>query len=459
MKIRLTDGLNEGQLTAYNNITKWISNKNDNSMWLLEGYAGTGKTFLLSRILRHVLMGHPKWKIAITAPTNKAVRVAKRMCDIDDVRVTFQTVHRMLGLKEKITDDGRQLFERDAFNKLPDLATYHLVVIDESSMLNDELFKEIENYRGCVKILFVGDPAQIPPVGAEDSIPFDKISRMTWNINVVQLNEVMRQAAENPIIAASMEIRNNLEKGSPIKKYNTVINNNKGIVFFNMNEETERNKINPLLTKLFNCDDFRTDPDHAKVIAWRNSTVNSFNNIIRKILYGDNAAKIVVGEKLIADKPIQRKDELLFNTNDEFEVESFKIKTSIFGDTDYRCELQYYEAMVEKEEDGERIRKVIRILHESSERVFQNNAVLLKRNAIKEKKGKAWRDYYSFIREFADINYNYSLTGHKCQGSTYKNVIIVEDDIEFNRNIIERNRIRYTVYTRPSETLFVLKRN
>ena len=144
MKIRLTDGLNEGQLTAYNNITKWISNKNDNSMWLLEGYAGTGKTFLLSRILRHVLMGHPKWKIAITAPTNKAVRVAKRMCDIDDVRVTFQTVHRMLGLKEKITDDGRQLFERDAFNKLPDLATYHLVVIDESSMLNDELFKEIE---------------------------------------------------------------------------------------------------------------------------------------------------------------------------------------------------------------------------------------------------------------------------------------------------------------------------
>ena len=39
MKIRLTDGLNEGQLTAYNNITKWVSNKNDNSMWLLEGYA------------------------------------------------------------------------------------------------------------------------------------------------------------------------------------------------------------------------------------------------------------------------------------------------------------------------------------------------------------------------------------------------------------------------------------
>jgi len=340
------------------------------------------------------------------------------------------------------------------------MSTYGLVVVDEASMLNDELFKEIENYRGHVKLLFVGDPAQIPPVGAENSVPFDKSVRKAWNINVAQLREVMRQAAENPIIAASMEIRNNLTKGTPIAKYGTVVNGEgKGIVHFNMNDEASRAGVHPLLVELFDSESFRKDPDHAKVIAWRNATVDSFNNIIRKILYGADAAKIVVGEKLIADKPIQRKEELLFTTNDEFEVETFKVKVNTFGQDEAECELEYYETMVEKEEDGERVRKVIRILHENSERAFQKAADALKKRAIREKKGRAWRDYYDFTREFADVNYNYSITGHKSQGSTYRNVVIVEDDIEYNRNIVERNRIRYTVYTRPSQTLYVLKRS
>jgi len=455
---KLKDGLNEGQGAAYDDITGWLSDRNSSDIWVLEGYAGTGKTFLLGRILRNALMGHPRWRIAITAPTNKAVKVAKRMCNIDDPRVAFVTVHRLLGLKEKITDDGRQVFERDTYQMGPGIESYGLVVVDEASMLNDELFKELELHRSYVKLLFVGDPAQIPPVGREDSIPFDKGIRKHWRINVAHLSEIMRQAAENPIIAASMQIRDALTVPTPIHEYKTLVNDGKGLIHFNMNIENERAKVQPLLEQLFNTSEFKDDPDHAKVVAWRNVTVNSMNNVIRSILYGKDVGKLVVGEKLIADKPIQRGVEILFTTNDEFEVISYTVKREIFGADDVETELEFYSAMVEKVDEEGSTRKLIRILHENSQIQFDRAAEQLKRRAIREKKGSAWRDYYDFIREFADVNYNYAITCHKAQGSTYKNVVIVEDDIEYNRNIVERNRIRYTAYTRPSQMLYVLKR-
>ena len=70
---------------------------------------------------------------------------------------------------------------------------------------------------------------------------------------------------------------------------------------------------------------------------------------------------------------------------------------------------------------------------------------------------KAWVKYYEFMRQFADVGYNYAITCHKAQGSTYKNVFIIEDDIDTNQNIFERNRIKYTAYTRPTDKLFVIK--
>ena len=458
MSQKLTDGLNEGQTIAYEQIAKWLGDKNDSNIWLLEGFAGTGKTFLLGRILRNALMGHPKWKIAITAPTNKAVKVAKRMCNIDDARVSFVTVHRLLGLREKITDDGRQVFERDTFQQGPGIESYGLVVVDEASMLNDDLFKELENHRGYVKLMFVGDPAQIPPVGREDSVPFDKAVRKHWHIEVARLDKIMRQAEENPIIATSMEIRNALQDPHPIKKYHTQMHDDKGLIHFNMNLESERAKVSPLLESLFDSPEFRADPDHAKVIAWRNAVVDSMNRVIRNMIYGVDVGKLVPGEKLIANKPIQRNEEVLFTTNDEFEVISFTNKREVFGVDDIQTELEFYMAMVEKIDEEGSTRKLIRILHENSEIQFKRTSDLLRKKAIKEKKGRAWRDFYSFTREFADVNYNYAITCHKAQGSTYKNVVIVEDDIEYNSNIIERNRIRYTAYTRPSHLLYVLKR-
>ena len=194
------------------------------------------------------------------------------------------------------------------------------------------------------------------------------------------------------------------------------------------------------------------------------------NDLVRKVIYGEEAlsSKILIGEKLIANSPILEKDTIIFNTNDEFTVESFEVesedlrfKVSDHPDDDpYPISLKHYEALVSYlDEDDDLVRRTIRILHEDSEEEFKKLANVLKLRAINKKgKDKSWLVYYNFLRRYADVMYSYSITAHKAQGSTYDTVFLLEDDIDVNWNIIERNRIKYTAYTRSSRKLYVVKR-
>ena len=123
-------------------------------------------------------------------------------------------------------------------------------------------------------------------------------------------------------------------------------------------------------------------------------------------------------------------------------------------------ELKYYETEVSYLNDDDDLIKVwIKILHEDSQAEFQKVANLLKIRAIQKKgKDKSWLWYYNFLRRYADVNYAYSITAHKSQGSTYNTTFVLEDDIDVNSDIVERNRIKYTAYTRSSKKLYVLKR-
>lgn len=70
--------------------------------------------------------------------------------------------------------------------------------------------------------------------------------------------------------------------------------------------------------------------------------------------------------------------------------------------------------------------------------------------------GPHWRDYYEFQKNFAQVAYNYAITAHKAQGSTYENVLLFESDILENKNLMERHRIRYTALTRTSKLLAIM---
>jgi hypothetical protein len=468
--------LNEDQKNAFNELKNYICDKNNDDIYVLKGWAGTGKTFCVSLLVKYVLeVIYPDknfHKIAVTGPTNKSVRVIKKSTGIKNPRVTFQTIHKLLGLTEVITNDGKQEFINKGDFRAG-IESTRLLIIDEVSMLSDDLFHNIIKYRDKTKIICMGDPAQIPPVGRPDCIPFRDDLLESYGIKTLELKTIMRQKQDNPIINASVLIREDLEKSGNHVDPITILNEKgDGIEFLNLNLKETKIDFTNILSSYFNSEKFKLDPEYAKIIAWRNKTVGTMNSLARKIIYGTSAetSKLLLGEKLIANNPIMDGTDILFNTNDEFIVENFEIKTekiktenAQIGRNEIQSEniiLKYYETRVSYlNEDDKRIIYYIDILHEDSEEDFYRISNILKRVAI-EKKGreKTWIKYYNFLRKFADVNYAYAITAHKAQGSTYNTTFVLEDDIEVNIDVVERNRIKYTAYTRPSNKLYVLKR-
>jgi exodeoxyribonuclease-5 len=469
-----TSTLNEDQKKSFDSLVDFITDLNDDSIYVLKGWAGTGKTYTISLLVRYVLeVIQPTrlwYKVGVTGPTNKSVRVIKKATGISSSRVQFQTVHKILGLSEKITSDGQQIFVNDGDFK-PQIRTRKLLIVDEVSMLSDDLFEELLKYRDKTKIIFMGDPAQIPPVGRPDCIPFRDELLEGYRIKTLNLRQIMRQKEGNPIIESSVKIRKNIgNSNSGISPENKINQIGEGVEFVNLNSPESRSSFRVILEKYFKTDRFKDDPEYCKIIGWRNKTISSMNDLVRKVIYGEEAlsSKILIGEKLIANSPILEKDTIIFNTNDEFTVESFEVETEDLrfkvsdhpDDDPYPISLKHYEALVSYlDEDDDLVKRTIRILHEDSEEEFKKLANILKLRAINKKgKDKSWLVYYNFLRRYADVNFSYSISAHKSQGSTYNTVFLLEDDIDVNWNIIERNRIKYTAYTRSSRKLYVIKR-
>lgn len=477
MSEELIKGLNEGQTIAFADIVEFFSNPLEDA-FVLKGYAGTGKTFLVKRIIEYITASYPSRRIAITAPTNKAVQVLQMNAPFGETggtvftdlfnaasRLEYMTIHKLLGLKEEITPSGQQIFKPAGKDK-NDLSKFQYLIVDEVSMLDDDLCNQILDQADKVKVLFMGDPAQIPPVNRAECIPFSDDHE--YNFKQAELTEIMRQQGEHPVVDASFTLRNNLEDIQPIPVLEDKLNaEGKGIKFYD--SVTDRAKIRPLLDELFNSDQFKANADYAKVIAWRNKTVDYVNGIVREILFGKDAGPFVVGEKLIAAKPIFERTSgkfgpywvIQFNTSEELEVTGVNITTRNRSESDFRLQIKVYELRVRVYQPMERrfFSTTIDVIHEDS--VSEWNSLLLaaKNKAIRTKQPGDWAVYYDIMKWSANVAYNYAITAHKAQGSTYTNVLLMEEDLDHNPRVVERNRIKYTAYSRPTDKLYILRKN
>jgi DNA replication protein DnaC len=480
----LVEGLNDGQLKAFLEIVDFFRNPQEDAV-VLKGYAGTGKTFLVKRVIEYITTSYSNRKIAITAPTNKAVHVLSRNSPFADnsaifeeynqpkSKIVFSTIHKLLGLKEEITNTGEQNF---VAGKKTDLDQYMYLIIDEVSMLNDDLFDQVMKFSDKIRIILMGDPAQIPPINKEHCSPFREVC--PYNLRKLELTEIMRQKTGNPIVDASMTLRSNLHEQLPLgSPENLTKLDAEGNGIKRIHAKDERPMVRQTIDKYFNDPKAKSNGEFIKIIAWRNKSVEYLNDVVRQCLYGEDKKVWNVGDKIVANKPLFRRDKSNWNgyqyiikghTSDEFVIkkiekvyrefsEGFKTSPTINFEGNYWKLTVSPEKYASEEMTGPENDKVIYVLHNDS--IDEFNEILIELNGIaKNSYNKdSWVMYFNMLKWSDNVMHNYAITAHKAQGSTYENVILIEEDLDRNKKIVERNRIKYTAYTRAKNKLFILK--
>lgn len=450
------------QKVAVDAIIDYCDGRTPFAMMVLRGYAGTGKTFIVGKLQDFFLYAR-KYKVAVTTPTNKAVQVAKDMCEITDSNLTFTTLHKLLGLKEDYDDYGRLTFVPDPHNP-PSLDGYDVLIIDEVSMLDDYLFGLIRPFiNQGVKIIMVGDPAQIPPINKSDCIPFKKKEQLKHNMGVCDLTVVRRQSGENPILDFATAIRMQRMQENFDYDYQPLVNNGMGIIPIYKNAKDvmraicETYFVNPI---------FDAYPDFMKIIAYNNKVVNGVNKQIRTLIYHSNELPMLMpGEKMLADEPIRTQEQATLHTNSEFVIRDFQIANTKYvgvykDDVVVRQDFKYYHTTVEAMSDKGLRSYRMWIIHEDSMDDYRTSLAIFKQFVFTKygfERKAAWREYYKLYNFFAKVKYNYAITAHKSQGSTYENAIMLDWNIYDNFKYQERNRIRYVAATRARKHLFVVK--
>jgi len=212
--------LTDEQVEAVREIKKWL--KEDNVIFFtLGGVAGSGKTTVIKKVLDDFF-----GSVVVSAPTHKAKKKITQTTG-----KMAETLQSICGLRPDVELDSFNP-NNPIFNPIskPKFNIIDFLVIDEASMINKSYLELIKKQvvNKNAKILFMGDPAQIPPIGEEISAVFvDKDIRMFW------LSTIMRQSFDNPITIVYDHLRKNLENYDPIIRETSLNENNEGIVFMN----------------------------------------------------------------------------------------------------------------------------------------------------------------------------------------------------------------------------------
>jgi len=462
-QLRLPTGkiitFNAEQFDGLKKINHWL--KNGETFFTLAGYAGTGKSTIIKKVLDNYRFG-----VVVSAPTHKAKKVVMNTTGEDG-----QTLHALLGLRPDVDLDNFNP-NNPKFNPIaiPKITDYNFVVIDEASMINQELYDLIidKTMKSRTKVLFMGDPAQIPPVGEKASVVFQQDQTKEFH----QLIKIERQNDTNPLAYIYDALRNNLNRLDGGFQRRTVMNEFGEGVRFTVDKREFRERV----LEMFKSEEFQKDTDFAKVIAWKNDTVMMSNAVIREQLLGKNTDIVEIGDLLMGYRSVSEEKQrfnIIENSADYRVVRKAGLEENSYGIMGYRVQLRedlakgrfkHQDVFIINTEDHDNLH-----LYAEMHDFFRDMGKSNKKN---------WKKYYEFRRSniltktvekyrngllrgsmdviVKDLDYGYAITGHKSQGSTYSHVFVMENDMNDNWVLKERNQIKYVALTRPSMTATVL---
>lgn len=436
---------NEQQAHALNVMDEFI--KSDETSMTLSGYAGTGKTSLMEILAKKATKdGVP---IKFSASTNKAAAVLKSK--VSKIGYTADTLNKVFGISVEV-DSSKPYDAKNLVTKLKDAQVWWgtTVIIDEASMINEKNYKiltDIAKENG-LKIIFVGDKAQLAPVKENKISP---VFRST-NTKCVELTKVER-TDDNAILKEATNLRNN----QPLSMESSFNDEGKGVAFTKDNQ-TASDVIKYYVGQLKN------NPDSFKILAYTNAAVANYNERVRRLL-GYQGETPNVGEPMMGyanwGYDYHRKTYQFINS------EAYTV-TKVDAPKQVSFNIQ---------ENNVKLTIIPITLKDSLGESRTFNYIDIKGNAANREtvaflgalKNKSWakamsvpkyarRPYYNTVNQIEQylfvnddikeggrtlvakvIDFGYAMTVHKSQGSTFTNVLMDENDISKARNAVEES--------------------
>ncbi len=368
--------------------------------------AGTGKTHIakyLNKKLRN---------ISFIAPTHKACSLLSK--DIGFV----QTIHKFLNAKQSYDNDGNV-----QFIFLPKKMKNMIIVVDECSMVSDEMYRAFQSLKEDNLIIYLGDELQLPPINKEEFNDGDtKKAKKSLTFDVKQRFEFKKNMRSDKLVSTLMleRARESIyNEKMPAKIINRTIDNA--------------------------IQDFLDNKD-VIILAYTNVAVNNYNKKIRSALFKvveDDLKPFYKGEYLIFSgyRSVYDEDKeeyIKYYSSDLIYIKSLEVKKLTLSFDKFQCDCkdeEYKKTLCEKHKfhKGEMELNFYKIVDQYDIEWYQpvnkNQFYILscqyKKYCQMQKKGALWQEYYEFMNLYnADLKYQYAMTIHKSQGSQWKIVYV-----------------------------------
>lgn len=420
-----TSSFTNDQKVAYKELIDFIDKPFDKTDYkrALVGAAGTGKTYLVKALILNSSISYSL--IGLAAPTHKACRVLGESIKVNNIKAS--TIQSDLGLRlnfdiEKF-DPNNPPFDPKGKIKI---GNYKLYIVDEASMINRGLCAFLE--KTCItnkcKIIYIGDSSQLAPVGEKYSSAFKGVKTYT-------LKQIVRQGDDNPVSNLLEILRYDIaHKSYEFLKYIQRFRSKFNDDYTKGYQVCSPQEFNEIVYNNFNDEALTVNVDYAKVIAYTNAAVSSWNKYIRNSIIADADKSIITKNDLIISYTtiVNQFNECIIKNSEEYIIKD------IVNYVDSKYQLRGFMIRFQAIHGGD-ITTPLFVLDHSDIYTIQKymqisesmiNAAKTTRSTLKAQK---WREYFAFkesyllltnilgsdgkIKVGRDLDYGFSLTSHK----------------------------------------------
>ncbi|MBL3656203.1 ATP-dependent DNA helicase [Fulvivirga sediminis] len=443
-----------GQLRLFDKVDHFLEEKQEKSVLIIKGYAGTGKTTVVSTLTQVLPLFNSKF--VLMAPTGRAAKVMSQYAH----KVAF-TIHKRIYKQVGNETEG------PSFKRQKNYSKNTVFIVDEASMINEDrsygsrgllsdlfdfVFSEESN-----KLVLIGDDAQLPPVGQLISPALDKDylqASYAASVHDAMLTEVMRQEGDSGILMNATGLRNLLSAEKPQIQFST-----KGYQdIFKMTGEKMEDGLR------YAYDNFGME--NTIIICRSNKLANNYNQYIRNRIHFYES-ELEVGEMLMIVKNnyLFTPDDVpgSFLANGDF-VEVMKIVSfeEMYG---YRYATLHLRMVDYPTENTFEAKVILDTLHSETPSLTseQNRELYEAVNkdyedlaSVRERREAIKKDPYMNALQ---VKFAYALTCHKSQGGQWNAVFVDQGYLKEDGIDAEYVRWLYTAVTRATDQLFLVNFN